>query len=72
MNKSECTKHVIYLYFALNVLSWNIAFIIIYNYIIYIVYINKLMSMEIVGVKSTDKRAVKCFDLIKTNKSESI
>ncbi len=30
------------------------------------------MSMEIVGVESTDKRAVKCFDLIKTNKSESI
>jgi len=30
-----------------------------------------IMSMEIVGVTSTDKRAVKCFDLIKTNKSES-
>ena len=57
MNKSECTKHVIYLYFALNVLSWNIAFII--NIYIYFSYIVFFLSMEIVGVESTDKRAVK-------------
>lgn len=29
------------------------------------------ISMEIVGVKSTYRRAVKCIDPIKTNKSES-
>lgn len=33
MNKPECIKHVIYLYLAMNVLSWNIAKIINIYYI---------------------------------------